>query len=68
MSSLIPKPRSISATAEDSVSTERLDELQEAVFRLQLLVCELLVKNQQLRSNVPINRPPSAVTTNEIAG
>jgi hypothetical protein len=49
MNSLISKPRSISATAEECVSAERLDELQEANERLQLLLCELLVKNQQLR-------------------
>jgi len=49
MSLLISQPRSISATAEDSVSAERLGELREANVRLQLLVCELLVKNQQLR-------------------
>jgi hypothetical protein len=49
MSLLISQPHSMSATAEDSVLAERLDELQEASSRLQLLVCELLVKNQQLR-------------------
>jgi hypothetical protein len=48
MSLLISQPHSMSATA-DSVLAERLDELQEANSRLQLLVCELLVKNQQLR-------------------
>jgi len=49
MNSLISQPRSMSETAEDSALAERLDELQEVNSRLQLLVCELLVKNQQLR-------------------
>jgi hypothetical protein len=37
-------------TAEDSVGEEPLEELREANARLKILVCELLVKNQQLRS------------------
>ena len=39
----------IPATTKDSVLAERLEELQETNSRLQILVCELLVKNQQLR-------------------
>jgi hypothetical protein len=34
---------------EDSLAVERLQELQEANTSLQLLVCELLLKNQELR-------------------
>ncbi|MFL6307382.1 MAG: hypothetical protein ACJ72H_27940 [Candidatus Sulfotelmatobacter sp.] len=55
MTLLSSQPRSISATAKDTVaaediiSAERLDELRAANVRLQLLVCELLMKNQQLR-------------------
>lgn len=49
MSLLIFKSHGVSASTEDSVSEEHLYELQEAIARLQLLVCELLVKNQQLR-------------------
>jgi len=37
-------------TAEDSVGEEPLEELREANSRLKILVCELLLKNQQLRS------------------
>jgi hypothetical protein len=49
MSVLAIQPHSESGTAEDCVSAESLDELQEANARLQLLICELLVKNQKLR-------------------
>lgn len=49
MNLLTSQPHSISATEEDSVSAERLAELQEANARLQLLVCELILENQQLR-------------------
>lgn len=49
MSRFISQPRSIDAAEEDSVLTERIDELQEANSRLQLLVCELLALNEQLR-------------------
>jgi hypothetical protein len=49
MSLLISQPHSTSATAEDSALAERLDELQETIARLEFLVCELLLKNQQLR-------------------
>jgi hypothetical protein len=49
MNSLISQPPNISETAEDCIPAERLDELQVANARLQLLVCELLAKNQQLR-------------------
>jgi hypothetical protein len=35
--------------AEDSTSEERFEDLQEAIVRLRALVCELLLKNQQLR-------------------
>jgi hypothetical protein len=49
MTLLISQLHGSYAMEEDSVSAERLDELQEAIVRLQLLVCELLVKNQQLR-------------------
>lgn len=34
---------------EDAITAERFDELQEVIARLQLIVCELLEKNQQLR-------------------
>ena len=34
---------------EDAIAAERFDELQEVIIRLQLLVCELLEKNQRLR-------------------
>ena len=63
MSLLISQQRSKSATAEDSVTAERLDELQEANARLQLLVCELLAKNQQLRFQ---HADESTATTDEI--
>ena len=35
--------------AEDSISLEPLEELQKANTRLRLLVCELLLKNEELR-------------------
>ena len=34
---------------EDCICMERLEELQEANTRLELLVSELLLKNQELR-------------------
>lgn len=34
---------------EDSLTVERLQELQEATTTLQILVSELLLKNQKLR-------------------
>lgn len=37
---------------EDSLTVERLQELQEANTSLQLLVCELLLKNQELRAQL----------------
>jgi hypothetical protein len=49
MNSLISQPPGIHARAEDCIPPERLDELQVVNARLQLLVCELLAKNQQLR-------------------
>ena len=49
MNLLTSLPHGIPATTEDSVLAERLEELQETNSRLQLLVCELLVKNQRLR-------------------
>jgi hypothetical protein len=49
MSLLISQQSSISSTEEGPVSEELLCELQETIARLQLLVCELLAKNQQLR-------------------
>jgi hypothetical protein len=49
MNLLTSLPHGIAATTEDSVLAERLEELQETNSRLQILVCELLVKNQQLR-------------------
>ena len=34
---------------EDSLTVERLQELQQATTTLQILVSELLLKNQELR-------------------
>jgi hypothetical protein len=47
----IPTPQQgrVAATIGDSISDERFEELQEVIARLQILVCELLLKNQQLR-------------------
>jgi hypothetical protein len=39
-----------SALSEESASEECLDELHKTIASLQLLVCELLIQNQQLRS------------------
>jgi hypothetical protein len=49
MSLLISQQRDMPTTEEDASAAERFDELQELITRLQLLVCELLEKNQQLR-------------------
>jgi hypothetical protein len=49
MSLFISNPRSASATAEDPVLVDHLDELRKVNLKLRLLVCELLDKNQQLR-------------------
>lgn len=49
MSLLASQQRVIPAMEEDAIAMERFDELQEVIARLQLLVCELLEKNQQLR-------------------
>jgi hypothetical protein len=38
--------------AEDSISLEPLEELQKANTRLRLLVCELLLKNEELRGQL----------------
>lgn len=45
----ISQPHSISLTTEDAALQEALYELQVTIASLQRLVCELLVKNQQLR-------------------
>ena len=37
---------------EDCISMESHEELQEACTRLQVLVSELLMKNQELRSQL----------------
>lgn len=58
---------SVSTTSGDFVSAECLNELQDAIGRLQLLVCELLIKNQKLRDQVKTNTSLSTATTNEIA-
>lgn len=50
MSLLIPQSLGISLTTEDAALQQVLHDLQETIASLQLLVCELLVKNQQLRS------------------
>lgn len=50
MSLLIPQLLGISLTTEDAALQQVLHDLQETIANLQLLVCELLVKNQQLRS------------------
>jgi hypothetical protein len=34
---------------EDCISAECIEELQEEYARLRLLVCELLLKNEELR-------------------
>ena len=49
MSQSISQSRNRSETAEDSDATEHLEGLRETNVRLQLLVCELLAKNQELR-------------------
>jgi hypothetical protein len=49
MSLLTFQQRDRLAMEEDAITAERFYELQEIIGRLQLLVCELLVKNQQLR-------------------
>jgi hypothetical protein len=49
MSLLISQSRILLETTEDSDAAEHLEELRETNLRLQLLVCELLAKNQQLR-------------------
>lgn len=49
MSILTSRQGSLSAMEEDTIAVEHLDELQEVIARLQLIVCELLEKNQQLR-------------------
>ncbi len=43
------RSKSHNAAAEDSL-VDHLDELRKANSRLRLLVCQLLNKNQQLRS------------------
>ena len=42
--------------AEDSFTVERLKQLQEANTTLQVLVCELLLKNQELRVQLATQR------------
>ncbi len=49
MSLITSQQRSLSATEENAIAAQRFDELQEVIVRLQLLVCELLEKNQRLR-------------------
>lgn len=49
MSLLTSQQRTLPAAEEDAITAEPFDELQEVIARLQLLVCELLEKNQQLR-------------------
>jgi hypothetical protein len=49
MSLLISQSRILPETTEDSDAAEHLDGLRATNLRLQLLVCELLAKNQQLR-------------------
>jgi hypothetical protein len=49
MSLSISQSRILPETAEDSDAAEHLDGLRATNLRLQLLVCELLAKNQQLR-------------------
>jgi hypothetical protein len=49
MSLSISQSRNLPETAEDSDEAEPLEGLRETNLRLQLLVCELLAKNQQLR-------------------
>jgi hypothetical protein len=49
MSLLTSQQRDTLAMEEDAIMAERFDELPEIIGKLQLLVCELLVKNQQLR-------------------
>jgi hypothetical protein len=66
MSLSIVQPNSMSETAEGSVLAERLDELQETNSRLQLLVCELLMKNQQLRFQRDDEQMILNVTTDEL--
>jgi hypothetical protein len=46
---LTSQQRDTLAMEEDAITAERFDELQEVIATLQLLVCELLEKNQQLR-------------------
>ena len=41
---------------EDGFTVERLKELQEVNTRLELLVCELLLKNQNLRVQLATER------------
>jgi hypothetical protein len=48
MSLQTPQQGRVSATI-GSDSEEYFEELQEVIARLQALVCELLLKNQQLR-------------------
>jgi hypothetical protein len=57
------QPRNIPETAEDSVATEPLEELRETKLRLQLLVCELLAKNQQLRFQHAKQNDPRSIDT-----
>ena len=45
----IYQSRILTEPAEDSDAAEHLEGLRATNLRLQLLVCELLVKNQQLR-------------------
>jgi len=49
MSLLTFQQRSLTAVEEDNIATEDLDELRDVIARLQLLVCELLEQDQQLR-------------------
>ena len=49
MSQSISQSRFLSETAEDSDAAEHLDGLRATNVRLQILVCELLATNQELR-------------------
>ena len=49
MSLLISQSNTATVRTEEITSEDGLGELREANIRLQVLVCELLTKNQQLR-------------------
>jgi len=49
MSLLTYQLRSLTAVEEDDIAAEDIGKLRDVIARLQLLVCELLEQNQQLR-------------------